>query len=90
LLRLTDQLATVSDVLTVDDVEPFVSWLRAHPAGQVDLGDCGHVHTGALQALLLFRPALAVPPGDGFLKAHILPLLNYPPEQPIDAGGVNP
>ncbi len=90
MLRLTDRLATVSSVLTVDDVEPFVAWLRAHPRGRVDLRDCSHLHTGALQALLLFRPALAAPPGDTFLRTHILPLLNFADDDPIHSEGVNP
>ncbi len=84
-LRLADDLVTVTGVLGVDDVEPLVAWLRAHPEGRVDLSGCEHLHTGALQALLLFRPTLAASPADVFLSTHVLPLLSLPVARPIEA-----
>jgi hypothetical protein len=89
-LHMSDRTATITEVLGVDDVEPFVAWLRATPDGRVDLGDCTHLHTGGLQALLRFRPEVSVPPRDPFLLTHVAPLLSFPDAGPMVAGEVSP
>ncbi|MBG0818600.1 hypothetical protein [Planomonospora sp. ID82291] len=74
-LELRDRTATVTGVLTVEEVEPLAAWLRATARPGVNLRNCTHLHTGALQALLLFRPTITGRPLDSFLSAHIMPLL---------------
>ena len=75
-LELHDDSATLVGVVTVDEVEQLAGWLRAAPRPKVNLRRCNHLHTGALQALLLFRPKISSAPTDAFLAAQVLPLLN--------------
>jgi hypothetical protein len=74
-LELHDTAATLSGVITVDEVEPFAAWLRTTVKPRVSLRRCNHLHTGALQAMLLFRPKISAAPTDAFLAAQVLPLL---------------
>lgn len=74
-LQLRDRVATLSGVLTVDEVEPLVAWLRATEKAAVNLRECTHLHTAAFQALLLFRPRVSSVPRDPFLAAHVVPWL---------------
>jgi len=74
-LQLCNRVATLSGVLTVDEVEPLVAWLRVTERASVNLRECTHLHTGALQALLFFQPKLSAPPRDTFLAVHVLPWL---------------
>lgn len=67
--------ATLTGVITVDEVEQLAGWLRANPKARISLKRCNHLHTGALQALLLFQPRISAAPTDAFLAAHVLPLL---------------
>ena len=67
--------ATLTGVITVDEVEQLAGWLRANPKARISLKRCNHLHTGALQALLLFGPRITAAPTDAFLAAHVLPLL---------------
>lgn len=80
-LQLHDDVAVLAGAVTVEEVEPLVEWLRGSPGGAVDLAGCTHLHTAALQALVLFRPGLAAPPTEPFLADHILPYLT-PAEPP--------
>lgn len=80
-LELRDRTATIVDVLTVEEVEPFVGWLRSTDRPRVNLRRCTHLHTGAVQALLVFRPKVSAPPADHFLACHVLPLLDAVPDQ---------
>jgi hypothetical protein len=75
-LELHDENATLIGVVTVDEVEQLVGWLRSSQRPRVSLSRCNHLHTGALQALLLFRPKISAAPKDAFLAAQVLPLLN--------------
>ena len=74
-LELHENRATLTGVVTIDDVEPLAAWLRATPKAKVSLRDCSHLHTGAFQALLFFRPKVAAAPADAFLAAQVLPIL---------------
>jgi hypothetical protein len=74
-LELHETSATLTGVITVDDVEPLVAWLRSTPRPRISLKRCNHLHTGALQALLLFRPRISAAPTDAFLATQVHPLL---------------
>ncbi|MEV6346139.1 hypothetical protein [Actinoplanes sp. NPDC051851] len=74
-LELHDDSATLIGVVTVDEVEQLTAWLRGSQRPRVSLRRCNHLHTGALQALLLFRPKVSAAPKDAFLAAQVLPLL---------------
>jgi hypothetical protein len=75
-LELGDTTATLTGVVTVDEVEELTAWLRATEKPRVNLRRCNHLHTGALQAMLFFGPKISAAPTDAFLAAQVLPLLN--------------
>ncbi len=70
-LTLEDDLAILSDAVTVEEAEPLWQWLQRCPRGRVDLAAVTHVHTAVLQLLLAARPAVAVPFTDPFLATWI-------------------
>jgi hypothetical protein len=74
-LELHENTATLTGVVTVDEVEQLAGWLRVTPKPRVNLRRCNHLHTGALQAMLLFRPKVTAAPTDAFLASQVLPLL---------------
>ena len=74
-LELHDTTATLTDVVTVDEVEQLAAWLRVTTKPRVNLRRCNHLHTGALQAMLRFRPKVSAAPADAFLATQVLPLL---------------
>ncbi|KUL35835.1 hypothetical protein [Actinoplanes awajinensis] len=74
-LELHDENATLVGVVAVDEVEQLVGWLRSCSRPRVSLRKCSHLHTGALQALMLFQPKISAVPRDPFLAAQVLPLL---------------
>jgi hypothetical protein len=76
-LELHEQSATLTGVVVVEDVEQFVTWLRTAARPRVNLRNCTHLHTGAFQALLLFRP-----PVDPFLANQLMPLLTQSNQRP--------
>ena len=74
-LELHESGATLTDVITVDEVEQLAAWLRETPKPKVNLKRCNHLHTGAFQAMLRFRPKITAAPADAFLATQVLPLL---------------
>ena len=74
-LELHEETANLVGVVTVDEVEQLVGWLRTARRPKVALRRCNHLHTGALQALLLFKPRISSAPHDAFLASQVLPLL---------------
>jgi hypothetical protein len=74
-LELGDTTATLTGVITVDEVEPFAAWLRDTGRPRVNLRRCQHLHAGAFQAMLRFQPKVTAAPTDPFLATHLLPVL---------------
>lgn len=74
-LELRDTSATLTGVVTADEVEPLAEWLRATPKARVNLRRCSQLHTGAFQLLLRFRPRVTAAPADAFLATRVLPML---------------
>jgi hypothetical protein len=74
-LELGDTTATLIGVITVDEVEELAGWLRATAKPKVNLRRCNHLHTGAFQAMMRFRPKVSAAPTDPFLAGQVLPLL---------------
>jgi len=75
-LELHETSATLAGVVNVDDVEQLTAWLRVTPKARISLRRCHHLHTGAFQAMLLFRPRITAAPTDAFLAAQVMPLLD--------------
>jgi hypothetical protein len=74
-LELGDTTATLTGAVTVDEVEQLAGWLRATAKPRINLRRCGHLHTGAFQLLLRFRPRITAAPTDPFLAGRVLPML---------------
>ena len=74
-LELHEASGTLTGVVTVDEVEQLTAWLRATPKAKLNLRRCNHLHTGAFQAIMRFRPKITAAPTDAFLAAQVLPLL---------------
>jgi hypothetical protein len=78
-VKLGKRTAVLVGDVSVEEVEPLTQWLRKTPLPAVDLSQCTHLHTAALQALLAADAILAVPPADPFLAAWAAPLLRRQP-----------
>ncbi|GIE93464.1 hypothetical protein [Paractinoplanes rishiriensis] len=74
-LELHENTATLTGVVTVDEVEQLAAWLRVTQKAKVNLRRCNHLHTGAFQAMLRFQPKVTAAPADAFLATQVLPLL---------------
>jgi hypothetical protein len=70
-LTLEGELAILSGSVTAEEAEPLAIWLRDFPAGRVDLADVTHLHTAALQLLLLAQPTVERPFADPFLRRWV-------------------
>ena len=89
-LELGDTTATLIGVVTVDEVEQLAGWLRVTARPRVNLRRCNHLHTGAFQAMLRFRPKVTAAPADAFLSAQVLPLLAGSSGVPSRSGSATP
>ncbi len=89
-LELGDTTATLTDVVTVDEVEQLAGWLRTTPRPRINLRKCNHLHTGAFQALLRFQPKVTAAPTDPFLAGQVLPLLAGSSGVPLRQGSEPP
>jgi hypothetical protein len=70
-IRYLKKHAALEGVVTVEDAEGLMQWLRAQARPAVHLGKCEHVHSAALQVLLALRPKLLAAPADPWLAAAL-------------------
>lgn len=59
----------------VEEAEVLQRHLLAGPGSPVEWTDCEYLHAAVVQVLLAGEPRLQGAPKDGFLSAHIAPLL---------------
>jgi hypothetical protein len=85
-LQLGSRTAVLEGVVTVEDAEPLAAWLRRTTSPRVNLRRCTHLHTAALQCLLVGGVKVSVAPSDDFLRTWVLPLLATVPA----AGDLDP
>jgi hypothetical protein len=74
-VALRGNMIFLEDQCRVEDAEPLLGFLQAHPGAAVDLTKAGHLHAAVFQILLAFRPPIAGPPADAFVLRHLNPLL---------------
>lgn len=60
------QQIVIEGVVVPEDVDLLYELIRDHPAAQVDMSACEHLHTAALQLLLLSGATIAAQPADPF------------------------
>jgi hypothetical protein len=70
-IRYLKKHAALEGVVTVEDAEPLLQWLRTQARPAVHLGRCEHVHAAVLQVLLVLRPKLVALPGDPWLAGAL-------------------
>jgi hypothetical protein len=70
-IRTLKKHAVLSGVVTVEEAETLLQWLRAQARPAVHLGACEHVHGAVLQVLLAIRPRLVAPPTCPWLAAAL-------------------
>ncbi len=66
-IRYLKKHAALEGVVTVEEAETLMQWLRAQPRPAVHLGRCEHLHAAALQVLLALSPRLVAAPADPWL-----------------------
>jgi hypothetical protein len=57
-IRYLKKHAALEDIVTVEDAEALLQWLKSHPKPAVNLSKCKHLHAAILQVLLATRPAI--------------------------------
>lgn len=73
--RIDGDVLVLSGVVSIEEAESVRDLLACHPGAGVDLADCEHLHTAALQVLLAARRAVVSAPRDEFLLTWIAPEL---------------
>ena len=63
--------ASLQGVCTVEDAEPLVQWLLAHPGGNVEMKDCENLHSAVLQTLLAGQAKCVGWPAGAGLRAWL-------------------
>jgi hypothetical protein len=64
-------LATFSDVVSVEEAEALLEWLQNNSAARVDLSACTHLHPANLQVLMVAKPAISAWPTDAGLATWL-------------------
>ena len=55
-------------IVTAEDTDQFVAYLKEYPELSLDLSACEHLHTAVLQAILILKPHISALPVDPFWK----------------------
>jgi hypothetical protein len=74
-LKLNKRTAVLTGTVSVEEAGDLAEWFRNTPAAELNLRDCSHLHTAALQAMLAARPRISQNPVDDFLLSWVMPLL---------------
>jgi hypothetical protein len=65
----------IDGVCGVDEAMPLLEFLQAHGAARIDMRTCTHLHSAALQVLMVAALRVAVPPEEEFLSRWLTPML---------------
>jgi len=60
--------ASLQGICTIDDNEPLIQWLLAHPRGKVQLKDCVNLHSAIVQTLMMGQVQCLSWPADTNLR----------------------
>ena len=64
-------LAGFRDVVSVEEAQSLLDWLRRKPRAKVDLAHCSHLHTASLQMWMAARPGVSGWPENSDLRAWL-------------------
>ncbi len=70
-IRYLKKHAALEDIVTVEDAETLMTWLKAQPKPAVNLSKCKHLHAAVLQVLLALRPQVIGEVSDPWLNAAL-------------------
>lgn len=70
-ITYSENMAILADIVSVEEAESLLEWLKAHPQGTVDLTRCRHLHTANLQVLMAAAPTIAAWPEDKAFAAWL-------------------
>ena len=68
-VRYLKKHAALEGVVSAEEADALLQWLRQQTRPAVHLGKCSHLHAAALQVLLALRPRVVVPPPGAWLAA---------------------
>lgn len=75
-MELRNQVAVLSDAVSIDEAETLLGWMLAEPGLALDLTHCEHMHTAVLQLLLYVRPVIQHLPNSRLLRQWLGGALN--------------
>jgi hypothetical protein len=67
-IRYLKKHASLEDIVTVEDAEPLLEWLKKQRKPAVNLSKCKHLHAAALQVLMATRPEITGEIPDGWVS----------------------
>ena len=53
-------------VVTAEETDQFVAYIKECPELKIDMSGCEHLHTALLQAILILHPHISAMPADPF------------------------
>lgn len=72
-IRYMKKQASLEDIVTVEDAEGLLDWLKNQAKPAVNLSKCQHMHAAVLQVLLMRRPAINGAINDPLLARVLMP-----------------
>jgi hypothetical protein len=74
-LIFSDDVVQIDGVCGVDEAMPLLEFLQTHGEARVDMRTCTHLHSAALQVLMVVAARVAVLPEEEFLARWLTPIL---------------
>jgi hypothetical protein len=65
----------IDGVCAVDEAMPLLEFLQTHREARIDMRTCTHLHSAALQVLMVVAIRVAVLPEEEFLSRWLTPML---------------
>ncbi|NYG32978.1 hypothetical protein HZU83_06065 [Sphaerotilus montanus] len=68
-IRYLKKSATLQGLVSAEDAEILLEWLKSRPGSAVNVTRCQQMHAAVLQVLLALRPRIIGQPADPWLQA---------------------
>jgi hypothetical protein len=81
-LIFSEDTVRIDGVCGVDEAMPLLEFLQTHGEARIDMRTCTHLHSAALQVLMVAASRVAVPPEEEFLSRWLTPM----PGSRLEAG----
>jgi hypothetical protein len=70
---ILDNVIEIDETCTVEDAETLLQLVLEHPDAAIDMHNCAHMHTAAVQVILAAKPKFRRMPEDEFMKRFLVP-----------------